>query len=743
MKMYAPAVWGKDYLGAVNSSLLFRLVIPSDKDVSARLDLSCRSVYKVIFNGTPISYGPERTAHGYNKVDKIPLKLSAGKNVIVVEVLNPYVTNYYLVKEQSYFCAEVYVGGEIAYATTSFKCYLPTDRVVKTQRYSIQRAFAESFDCAFDRTGFYNGDDDFPEVETVSVEKANLLGRDCPYAKLTEYSDCDIIERGTFTLDETLKKITLPSLARAEIYEAFDCDEILTDTVSSFKYTPNKKGGCEYVLYDFKKELSGFINLKLTAETDAEVYVLFDELITKNESGNIVLDAGRLDCANVIKWKLKKGDYTLNSFEPYSLKYLKVCVKSGKVNGVTPSITLFENPDGNKFKSKIGDKKLDLILKSAKSTFMQNSVDMLIDCPSRERAGWINDAWFSRYNPFLFAGNGKALQSLLRAYSLSSKIEGLPDGMIPMCYPSDFPTNDYITACGMWYVMCLNEYRKVYGDDVVVKKSHKMIKDFLKYLKQFQNEYSLLEDIKGWVFVEWSLANTRDHICGVNFPTNMMYYKTLLSAGEILGDESLITLAKTVKENILKLSFNGVLFEDNAIRENGVLTLKGHLTEVCQYYAFDMGVADFESHKDLYDLLIKNFVPGKPAPKKYQSVGRANIIIGLCIRQKLLIRQGDTKRLIKEVKDIYYPMAEKTQTLWEHHDSRASCNHGIAAFAGISVVFALTGYLGVKDGVAVFKKVDYDKNCRIVIPYQNTTIKVTVKNKTINIESKKIPYKFI
>ena len=43
------------------------------------------------------------------------------------------------------------------------------------------------------------------------------------------------------------------------------------------------------------------------------------------------------------------------------------------------------------------------------------------------------------------------------------------------------------------------------------------------------------------------------------------------------------------------------------MRENGVLELKGHISEACQYFAFYSGVATRESHKELFDLLLHDF----------------------------------------------------------------------------------------------------------------------------------------
>lgn len=741
--MYAPAVWGKDYVGKINAGLAFRLVLEYEEDKKACLDLSAKQVYKVLLNGVIVGYGPERTAHGYSKVDKIQLKLKKGKNVIVVEVLQPYFPNFYIPKEDAYFCAELFIDGDIAYTTTAFECYDLTDRIIETQRYSEQRTFTENYDMKVCRTRFYNGEDVFPQAETVGVEKAKFLKKDCGYCKFKTVTDFTLIETGKYTVDESLPKYLLPPRLRPQIFEPFSGMEVLSDTVSGFVFDSEGKNGNPYALYDIGREVSGFINLKVNVAEDAVIYVLFDEFLLPSEGKTKNLRISRNDVANVVKWKLKKGVYDLTTFEPYAMRYIKICVHSGKISDEKLSVYLFENEEAFKFKSRIGDKKLDLIVKAAQNTFAQNSVDMLIDCPSRERAGYINDVWFSRYVPYLFAGNGKPFESLLRAYALSQQVDNIPKGMLPMCYPSDFIDGLYISACAMWYVLCLYEFKKVNPDTDLVPKSEKKIKELLKYFKKFENEYELMEDLEGWIFVEWSKAGSKEHTAGVNFPTNMLYYRTLVCAGEMYGDDDLLAKAERIKSNIIKLSYNGEFFEDNAVRENGVLTLKRHLTEVCQYYAFDTGIADKETYPELYDTLMNVLVPGKPRPKKYADIDRANIVIGLCIRQKLGLRYGDTEQVIKTVKDIYYRMAERTLTLWEHVDERLSCNHGIAAFAAISVVSALTGYMGVKDGVAVFRKVNYTRNCRFVIPWGNASLKVTVKNKKLTVESKKIPYKII
>ena len=720
------AVWGKGLKDAKNLTLAFRLKFVAEENEYADLTLSAKQLYKVIFNGKMAHYGPERCAHGYSKVDRLKLLCKKGDNVLTVEVYQAGVCNYYLPLEAAYFSATLCVG-EKRYFTKDFVCYHYTDRVENSQRYCGQRTFVEDYFQDECRTGFYLGKDLFPIVKTEQVSIDKLIEKDCEYPALILYDNFSLIESGW--VKETVKKANykLPILNRARKFGERIDYEVLTDNVNNFIYYrgENQNAESKYELYAAKREISGFINLELLVEKDAEIYLVFDEILLKEKSKNGAkrLHFARCGTGNVVRWKLKKGRYSLSTFEAYSFKYVKVVVKSGEIADLRLFATRLENGSKEKFKCEIQDKELEIIVNSAYNTYRQNAVDLLMDCPSRERAGWINDAWFSMESPTLFSGNFNPFKSLLRAYSLAPDL-GLPKGMLPMCYPADFRTGLFMVACAMWYVCCLYEYYVNHGADEIVERGRKQVEGLLDYLKGYENELGLLENVKGKIFVEWSKANTKPYVKGVNFPTNMLYYKALLSASKLLGDESLTEKAAILKKNIIDLSFNGEFFEDNAVRKDGTLVRVGHVTEVCQYYAFECGVASIDEFSTLYKTLKDQFVPEIPTVDKYSYVTRSNVIIGLCIREKLARENGEYQRMLKEIKGIYLKMALSTGTLWEHDKPKASCNHGIAAFAGVSIVKALTGFIGVKDGVIMLKNVDSKIDYDITLPCGNQEIRI-------------------
>ena len=48
-------------------------------------------------------------------------------------------------------------------------------------------------------------------------------------------------------------------------------------------------------------------------------------------------------------------------------------------------------------------------------------------------------------------------------------------------------------------------------------------------------------------------------------------------------------------------------------------------------------------------------------------------------RLELLYLDGQTEKLLQDLKEYFTPMAERTGTLWEHDQPSASCCHGFAS----------------------------------------------------------------
>ena len=118
----------------------------------------------------------------------------------------------------------------------------------------------------------------------------------------------------------------------------------------------------------------------------------------------------------------------------------------------------------------------------------------------------------------------------------------------------------------------------------------------------------------------------------------------------------------------------------------------------------------------------------------YPNIDKANVITGLVMRETMFIEYGEVRKALEEIVAVYEKMADKTMTLWENVHSRASCNHGIGAYAGCIIIAALTGFLGYYQGKPHFIDEYVGIDCEFFFPWEKGGVKVVVKNGVRSIE---------
>ena len=67
-----------------------------------------------------------------------------------------------------------------------------------------------------------------------------------------------------------------------------------------------------------------------------------------------------------------------------------------------------------------------------------------MDCPSRERAGWLCDSFFTSRTEYALTGRSTVEHAFLDNFLMPERFEFLPDGMLPMCYPADHNDRTFI-----------------------------------------------------------------------------------------------------------------------------------------------------------------------------------------------------------------------------------------------------------------------------------------------------------
>ena len=450
------AVWAEGQKNQMNRAFAF--VLDLGKKQMGEICLSAASCYKVIADGKLMGFGPNRTAHGYARAAVYPFNAQ----YITVEVQSHFVPNFCWVKREPFFACVLKTESGKEYFAEDFNCFALSDRVQKVRRYSFQRGFCETYINEKDRTALYfcKPQNAFPRVKTEKAELPHLLPSETLNPALSEIFAEKVIDSGYCkTSPEIAVYVDRTETLIGTVIEGFkrgEWQDFSTDEISRITYLSGAKSGdYAYETLDFSRIVTGIVEVEIIAGNAGEVFFAFDEILSDEKLKTIKPFRG--DTANVFKWTVKKaGVYHLSAFEPYAFRYANVITSAGVKANV--KVRAYENPEAGKMFFECDDKKIEQIMEAARHTFAHNAVDLLTDCPSRERAGWLSDSFFSSVAERVFTGDNKVERAFLQNYILADK-SGHPKGMIPRCYPADYYEEDgFIPNWSLWYILEIYKY---------------------------------------------------------------------------------------------------------------------------------------------------------------------------------------------------------------------------------------------------------------------------------------------
>ncbi len=683
-------VWECGTQRAINRSIVFT-ADQKKTDSPCTLALAGSSAFLVLVNGTLVAYGPARAGHGYYRVDEYCLNdyLTEDENTVEIRVFGYNVPNFQYVDLPSFLCAEITVGDSVVGYTstkaTGFTAYSFHERMTKVHRYSYQRLFVENYKLA---NGAFEYGARAP-LALEATEEKNFICRDLPYCEYDRLFPIAITGQGTVSYSEKEKYWydRAVELVGTKGYKGYKLDELeyfsnreigMMDFSEPSAFVGNTNAidlsPDSYVDIDMGKNRVGLFEFELDVKEDGEFFIIFDEILVDGK-----LDCFRFDTSSVFTCIAKKGSYKIISAEPYVMRYAKLISKCGQMTVRDFKLREIAFPESEiKTKFVSDDAVMKKIYDAAVLTFRNNTTDIYMDCPSRERAGWLCDSFFTSRVEKTLTGKSTVETQFLSNFIMADPFTDVPHGMLPMCYPSNQHDGLFIPNWAMWYVMELREYLERTGDRELIDAAKERMYALCDYFKGFENEIGLLEHLESWVFVEWSMANNL--VQDVSFASNMVYAKLLDCIAELYGDSELSKKAQSIRDTINSMAMTESGFYcDNAVRKDGRLVLSGERTETCQYYAFFFDCATPESHPWLWETMVRDFGYDRAKTGKYPEIHPANAFIGNYLRLDLLDRYGYKDTLYDNIKGYFEYMADRTGTLWEHDSTTASCNHGFAS----------------------------------------------------------------
>ena len=339
----AKPVWLCGMQKEMNCTVIFKAFVEYFSG-TAKLRVTGYTNYKVYVNNNFVGFGPARAGHGYYRVDELYINefIKQGTNVIAIEVCGYNVNSYAYPNQPSFLQAEVLIDN-IAKAYTdevgsTFKAKKSVYKYKKVQRYSFQRPFVEAYMLNSTYNDYFVSYDPYNSEPLEICEDKNTISRNIIYYNYP-ISNAEQFKAGTFLVTQHNAKYKIDMwgvLPDAQLFEGFQEDNLevnpyklaeLSKTISL--ETKNDKFSLaknEFSIYRFESELTGFIGFKLTVHTDAIITITFDEILLNED-----VSYKRMNCCNVLYFELKKGEYNFESAEPFSMKYCKLMVYSGKI----------------------------------------------------------------------------------------------------------------------------------------------------------------------------------------------------------------------------------------------------------------------------------------------------------------------------------------------------------------------------------------------------------------------------
>lgn len=165
--------------------------------------------------------------------------------------------------------------------------------------------------------------------------------------------------------------------------------------------------------------------------------------------------------------------------------------------------------------------------------------ETMVDCPSREKGPYLNDAAVTAHSHMLLTGDTRLTRKMIEDAALSSRI---CPGLMAVA-PGSF-MQEIAEASLLWPVL-LWEYRQHSGDDAFLREMLPVLDGVMHYFQRHENATGLLENVcEKWNLVDWP-ANCRDSYDfdlssttggqGCQAVLNAHYYRCLEACRSIRG----------------------------------------------------------------------------------------------------------------------------------------------------------------------------------------------------------------
>jgi len=694
----AVPVWCREMHNQYNQFAGFYTSLQLDEEKTIKIAVAARSYYRLYINGVMAANGPARTAVHYCRVDELTYTV-AGNVSIAIEVaalnipdrysndctLEPGILNVEITDEK----------GNVLSATgkEGWLCKELDTRRSLVETMSHSRGIMEVYDLDEHSYDWITGSCEGMEAPVAVEEEIIWLKRRAPYAQyrpipmqpLSQVSDWERASEIEEDPDIYIIRRIIPKWYSILPEDQYFVQQLQAETDRPFSGKLFRKGRQTIVTpgkapvaltYHLPQSELGFLNLKLTVERDCILDVISSD--HKEDDGSLPGNT------YVIRYHLKQGSYDLTSFNPKLVRYVKLVLRTeGEVTVDVPVILEYTYPDNLECTFECSDGDVNRIYQAARRTLRFNTMDIFMDCPERERGGWLCDSQFAGRGAWQMFGDLTVEKDFIENFLLTDGKE-MRRGFFPEVYPACKSEKGGV-GIENWSFFLMTElydYHRRSNDRAFVEEHRDRVACFVEGMLELRGESGLIEKMEVG-FVDWSLSNRSFAQKPINIPINCLAVCMLEKLAELYQVPEWQKVAEDMRSVLDQVSSaKNTLYGgegDGAVYENGILRRTDCLTEAGVALELWSG---FHLDDPAYMRKFVETMGYSPKRRSNPNIGKANIFIGVMFRLEMLERLDLIEILLKELKDLYLAeLKDGSGTLFENYNYTHGC-HGINGAVG-------------------------------------------------------------
>jgi hypothetical protein len=353
--------------------------------------------------------------------------------------------------------------------------------------------------------------------------------------------------------------------------------------------------GVAVVHVDFGEVVAGTVVVEVDGPAGATIDALFAERV--DDDGTLRRDEQHAG----FRYRTRSGPDRFETFDPIGFRYAGLSIRSDApvvLSKVSVTERLHPRPSGPYFRC--SDARLNDIWTAGRRTVDLCSFDAYLDCPTREQRAWTGDAVVHQMVDLASNPNW----GLARWHVEMTGGTARADGMLPMAVAGDVDAADF-TVLPDWalhWVRSLHNLWRYTGDRELVLALLPTAERVVRWFLPFQDGRGLLDDVNGWVLIDWAAVSTT----GTSSTLNALWARALRDVEEMatwLGDEGRAGWAAARYAEVAA-GFDQFWDEDRQAYVDHLVGSEAPISQHANAAAVAAGLVPDERHPVVVDLLV-------------------------------------------------------------------------------------------------------------------------------------------